>query len=51
MDLDLEQRWAAWLLDRNRRGTKTLLWIVITLYPSFAILDLSSARFVSGVTR
>ena len=39
MDLDLEQRWAAWLLDRNRRGTRTLLWIVITLYPSFAILD------------
>jgi signal transduction histidine kinase len=39
MDLDLERRWAAWLLDRNRRGTKTLLWIVITLYPSFAVLD------------
>src|SRR6185369_5741643 len=39
MNLDLEQRWAAWLLDRNRRGTRTLLWIVITLYPSFAILD------------
>jgi signal transduction histidine kinase len=39
MDFDLEQRWAAWLLDRNRRGTQTLLWIVVTLYPSFAVLD------------
>jgi len=32
-------RWAEWLLARNRRGTITLLWIVIVLYPLFGVLD------------
>jgi signal transduction histidine kinase len=27
------------LLARNRRGTRTALWIVITLYPGFGFLD------------
>jgi signal transduction histidine kinase len=38
-DIGLEQRWSAWRLERNRRGMKSLLWIVITLYPLFGILD------------
>ena len=36
---DLDQRWASWLLDRNRRGTQLALWIGLTLYPAFGILD------------
>jgi signal transduction histidine kinase len=35
----LEERWREWLLARNRRGTRTALWIVITLYPGFGLLD------------
>ncbi len=35
----LEARWSAWLLDRNRRGTRSLLWIAVTLYPLFGVLD------------
>jgi signal transduction histidine kinase len=35
----LDERSASWRLERNRRGTRTLLWIVITLYPSFGVLD------------
>ncbi len=34
-----EQRWAAWLLERNRRGTRTALWISLVLYPAFGLLD------------
>jgi signal transduction histidine kinase len=37
---DLEARWAAWRLERNRRGTRTLLWIVLVLYPLFGALDI-----------
>ncbi|OFX23176.1 MAG: hypothetical protein A2V77_11440 [Anaeromyxobacter sp. RBG_16_69_14] len=33
------QRWSAWLLERNRRGTRTLLWIHLGLYPTFGVLD------------
>jgi signal transduction histidine kinase len=36
---ELPERWARWRLARNRRGTLTLLWIVLTLYPSFGVLD------------
>jgi signal transduction histidine kinase len=36
---DTEQRWTAWLSERNRRGTRALLWIVLGLYPVFGILD------------
>jgi signal transduction histidine kinase len=35
----LSERWSSWLLARNRRGTKTVLWLVVTLYPLFGILD------------
>jgi len=36
---ELESRWADWLLQRNRRGMKGVLWIVVCLYPLFGILD------------
>jgi signal transduction histidine kinase len=36
---DEQQRWAVWLLDRNRRGARTLVWMVIALYPAFGLLD------------
>jgi signal transduction histidine kinase len=36
---ELETRWADWLLQRNRRGMKGVLWIVVCLYPLFGILD------------
>src|SRR5262245_20519448 len=39
MDPDLEGRWRSWLLSRNRRGTRSVLWIVVTLYPLFGALD------------
>jgi signal transduction histidine kinase len=35
----LADRWREWLLSRNRRGTRTLLWIILALYPAFGILD------------
>ena len=35
----LTARAESWRLDRNRRGTRTLLWIVLSLYPSFGVLD------------
>jgi signal transduction histidine kinase len=36
---ELDARWSTWLLARNRRGTTTVLWLVIVLYPLFGILD------------
>jgi signal transduction histidine kinase len=36
---ELEARWSAWLIARNRRGTLSSLWLVIVLYPLFGILD------------
>jgi signal transduction histidine kinase len=36
---EVERRWSGWLLERNRRGTKVVLWIGLTLYPLFGILD------------
>jgi signal transduction histidine kinase len=36
---EIEVRWQAWLLDRNRRGTRLSLWIGLTLYPLFGALD------------
>ncbi len=40
-ELTVEQaeRWSAWLLQRNRRGMRSLLWIVVTMYPLFGVLD------------
>jgi signal transduction histidine kinase len=34
-----KERWRAWLLDRNRRGTIVVLWNALALYPTFGILD------------
>jgi signal transduction histidine kinase len=36
---DSERRWAAWRLDRNRRGLRTALWLALLLYPGFGLLD------------
>ena len=36
---EIQRRWANWLLERNRRGTSVVLWIVLGLYPAFGILD------------
>ncbi len=36
---ELERRWASWLLERNRRGMRVVLSIVLVLYPAFGILD------------
>jgi signal transduction histidine kinase len=36
---DPQQRWARWLVERNRRGTRILLWIHLALYPAFGLLD------------
>ena len=42
-DTELEARWSAWLLSRNRRGTRGLLLIVLVLYPAFGVLDYLTA--------
>lgn len=36
---EVEPRWRSWLLERNRRGTRLILWIGITMYPLFGVLD------------
>ncbi|HWW83251.1 MAG TPA: HAMP domain-containing sensor histidine kinase, partial [Vicinamibacterales bacterium] len=36
---NFDQRWKSWLLDRNRRGTRLSLWIGLSLYPIFGVLD------------
>src|SRR3990172_7728005 len=36
---DVERGGAAWLLARNRRGTRTAIWLVLFLYPTFGLLD------------
>ena len=36
---NFRERWRLWLLTHNRRGTRTLLWIVLALYPAFGVLD------------
>ncbi len=38
-DVALEERWRGWLLERNRRGTRSTLFIVVSLYPLFGVLD------------
>ncbi len=38
-NVELERRWSEWLLQRNRRGMKGVLWIVLCLYPLFGVLD------------
>jgi signal transduction histidine kinase len=36
---EIEQRWARWRLERNRRGLRVGLVITLTLYPAFGLLD------------
>lgn len=36
---NFEERWAKWLLERNRRGLRVLLWIGMVMYPAFGVLD------------
>jgi len=38
-DADLEQRWAAWLITRNRTGARIAIALTVVIYPLFAILD------------
>src|SRR5215471_17449791 len=38
-DGELEERWSTWLLERNRRGLRGALWIALSLYPLFGVLD------------
>ncbi|HWP04411.1 MAG TPA: ATP-binding protein [Polyangiaceae bacterium] len=43
VDPELDARWAAWLLERNRRGLVSALWIAGFLYPLFGVLDFLTA--------
>jgi signal transduction histidine kinase len=36
---ELSLRWSEWLLRRNQRGMRGVLWIVLCLYPAFGVLD------------
>ena len=36
---ELSTRWSEWLLRRNERGMRGVLWIVVCLYPAFGVLD------------
>jgi signal transduction histidine kinase len=38
-NLELMSRWSQWLLWRNERGMRGVLWIVLCLYPAFGVLD------------
>lgn len=42
-DSELETAWDAWQLQRNTRGMKTALIIVLLLYPLFGVLDYLTA--------
>ena len=35
----VEEHWAKWRVQRNRRSAQLVLWLVIVLYPLFGILD------------
>jgi hypothetical protein len=35
----IEERWVRWRIDRNRRGLRAGLILVVTLYPAFGLLD------------
>ncbi len=34
-----EARWKQWLVERNRRGMRVMLWLGAVLYPGFGALD------------
>jgi len=39
LDTAVEARWSQWVIDRNRRGLRLLLWAGAVLYPGFGVLD------------
>jgi signal transduction histidine kinase len=39
LDEEIERRFRRWLVERNRRGLRMGLIIMITLYPAFGLLD------------
>ena len=39
IDGEIEGRWRRWLIERNRRGLRIGLVIMITLYPAFGVVD------------
>ncbi len=36
---EIRERWERWRVERNRRGLRTGLLIIVTLYPTFGVLD------------
>ncbi len=38
-DPSIRQKWADWLVGRNRSGTRTVLWLIVVFYPLFGVLD------------
>jgi len=36
---EIEERWRRWLIERNRRGLRIGLTIIVVLYPAFGLLD------------
>ena len=36
---EIEGRWQAWLVQRNRQGARIAFWLTITIYPAFGLLD------------
>ncbi|HZR10015.1 MAG TPA: ATP-binding protein [Myxococcales bacterium] len=36
---EFRSRWQQWLVDRNRRGMRVILWTGAFLYPGFGVLD------------
>jgi signal transduction histidine kinase len=38
-DDEIEKSWAAWRLERNRRGLRVGLLLIVSLYPAFGLLD------------
>ncbi|HZZ85479.1 MAG TPA: ATP-binding protein [Anaeromyxobacteraceae bacterium] len=41
---DLEERWQRWLVRRNRRSLRIALYIGLSLYPAFGLLDVLVGR-------
>ncbi len=38
-EAEIESRWQAWLINRNRQGARIAFWLTITIYPAFGLLD------------
>ncbi len=48
---EIRERFRRWLVERNRRGLRTALVVMITLYPAFGLLDwlLAPSRALQGL--